>query len=75
MQEKTKKVNPLVNLKTVYTDNTKSKVVPPVLNMVLKYSSNLRLICLTATPIYDKPQNIISIVNYFLINDKRQTLK
>ena len=27
MQEKTKKVNPLVNLKTVYTDNTKSKVV------------------------------------------------
>ena len=57
------------------SNDTKSKVVPPVLNMVLKYSSNLRLICLTATPIYDKPQNIISIVNYFLINDKRQPLK
>lgn len=52
-----------------------SKVVPPVLNMVLKYSSNLRLILLSATPIYDKPQNIISMINYFLINDKRQPMK
>ena len=56
-------------------DNKKPKVVPPVLEKVLKYSSNLRLILLTATPIYDKPQNIISIINYFLINDKRKTLK
>jgi len=56
------------------SDN-KPKVVPPVLNKVLKYSSNLRLILLTATPIYDKPQNIISIINYFLINDKRNPLK
>jgi hypothetical protein len=43
------------------SSDKKQKVVPPVLNMVLKYSSNLRLILLTATPIYDKPQNIISI--------------
>jgi len=53
----------------------KTKVVPPILNKVLKYSSNLRLIFLTATPIYDKPQNIISIINYFLLNDKRKPLK
>ena len=52
-----------------------SKIVPPVLNMVLEYSTNLRLIFLTATPIYDKPQNIISMINYFLINDKRPKIK
>ena len=51
------------------------KVVPPVLMMVLKYASNLRLIFLSATPIYDKPQNIVSMINYFLINDNRPIMK
>lgn len=48
-----------------------AKVVPPILKLVLEYASNIRLIFLSATPIYDKPQNIISLINYFLINDKR----
>ena len=52
-----------------------AKVVPPVLMMVLKYASNLRLIFLSATPIYDKPQNIVSMINYFLINDNRPIMK
>lgn len=52
-----------------------SKLVPPILNIVLKHATNLRLIFLTATPIYDKPQNIISLINYFLLNDKRPTIK
>ena len=52
-----------------------SKLVPPILNTVLKHATNLRLIFLTATPIYDKPQNIISLINYFLLNDKRPTIK
>ena len=51
------------------------KIVPPQLEKVLKYASNLRLIFLSATPIYDKPQNIISMINYFLINDKRPIMK
>ena len=59
----------------LHSNESQTKIVPPVLNMVLKYSSNLRLIFLTATPIYDKPNNIISIINYFLINDKRAPLK
>jgi hypothetical protein len=52
-----------------------AKIVPPVLNIVLKYAINLRLIFLTATPIYDKPQNIVSLINYFLLNDKRPLMK
>jgi hypothetical protein len=57
------------------SNNELDKIVPPILTKVLKYSSNLRLIFLTATPIYDKPQNIISIINYFLLNDKRPVMK
>jgi hypothetical protein len=52
-----------------------AKKVPPILKLVLENASNLRLIFLTATPIYDKPQNIVSLINYFLINDKRPIMR
>lgn len=52
-----------------------AKIVTPILNDVLRYSNNLRVIFLSATPIYDKPQNIISLINYFLLNDKRPLMK
>jgi hypothetical protein len=61
-------------LRSSNVSNTAPKIVPPVLEKVLKNTSNLRLILLTATPIYDKPQNIIALLNYFLINDKRPTI-
>ena len=57
------------------TNEKESKIVPPVLNKVLQHATNVRLIFLSATPIYDKPQNIISLINYFLLNDKRQPIK
>lgn len=56
-------------------NGSESKIVPPILNKVLKYSMNLRLIFLSATPIYDQPQNIVSLINYFLLNDKRPLMK
>lgn len=56
-------------------NDKENKIVPPVMNMVLENASNLRLIFLTATPIYDKPQNIVSLINYFLLNDKRPQIK
>ena len=55
-------------------ETDKEKKFPPVLNMVLKYSKNVRLILLSGTPIYDKPQGIVSIINYLLLNDKKPTL-
>ena len=51
------------------------KVITPVLSRVLKNATNIRLIFMSATPIYDKPQNILSLINYFLINDNRPVLK
>ena len=59
----------------MHNSDKDNKVVPPQLEKVLKYASNLRLIFLSATPIYDKPQNIVSMINYFLINDKRPIMK
>ena len=54
-------------------DNSE-KIIPPYLKLVLKHSHNLRLILLSATPMFDKPQNIISLLNYLLYNDNRPPL-
>ena len=47
------------------------KLVSMMLNKVLMYSQNMRLILLSATPMYDKPQDILPLLNYILLNDKR----
>ena len=52
----------------------KGKIVPPILNKVLLYSQNLRLVLLSATPMYDKPSDVITLLNYMLLNDKRPIL-
>lgn len=46
-------------------------MVGNILNKVLLYSQNMRLILLSATPMYDKPQDIVPLLNYLLLNDKR----
>jgi hypothetical protein len=38
---------------------------------VLKYADNMKLILLTATPMYDKAEEIAWLLNLLLINDKR----
>lgn len=55
--------------------NSKSKIVPPVLFKVLEHADNLRLVMLTATPMFHEPSDIISLINYLLVNDKRPTIK
>jgi len=51
------------------------KLISSVLTDVLKYSQNVRLIMLTATPLWDRPTDIVSLLNYMLINDKRSPLQ
>ena len=53
------------------SEKTDIRLVTRILSDVLFYSNNLRLIMLTATPMYDKASDIISLINYMLINDKR----
>lgn len=67
-------VNELHNLNDIKAMND-AKFITHILFRVLKYAINVRLIFMTATPIYDKPQNIISLINYLLVNDNRPIMK
>lgn len=54
---------------------TELKEVPPVLNAILKYGKNNKLVLMSATPMYNSPIEIIYIMNLLLINDKCKTIK
>jgi hypothetical protein len=51
------------------------RLVVRILNDVCLYSQNMKLLLLTATPMYDKPTEIIPLLNFMLLNDKRPILK
>lgn len=50
------------------------KKVPPILEAVIKYSKNIKLIMLSATPMHDKPEEIVYLINLLLLNDGRPTI-
>jgi hypothetical protein len=56
-------------------DNLARKQSFDYLNKVLKYSDNLRLILLSATPMYDNSKEIINILNYLLLNDNKTPIE
>ena len=49
--------------------------ITKVLQNVLLYSQNMRLILLSATPMYDKPEDIIPLLNFLRMNDKSPNIK
>lgn len=50
-------------------------IVPPILTKVATYAKNLRLILLSATPMFDSYTDLIPILNYLLLNDGRPKIK
>ena len=56
-------------------ETTDTKILPKILKRVLEIADNLKLILLSATPMFDKPEEIVDILNLLLINDKRTTIK
>ena len=52
-----------------------SSLVVTILSDICIYSQNMKLLLLTATPMYDKPSEIITLLNFMLLNDKRPILK
>ena len=48
--------------------------VAPVLDAVIRYADNIRLVMLTATPMVDDPREIIYLINLLLLNDRRQEI-
>ena len=56
-------------------DNSgEGKRVPPVIKRVLANSNNIKLILLSATPMFNVATEIIWLLNLLLINDKRPTI-
>ena len=54
--------------------NDDLKLVPPLLELVVKNAVNMKLLLLTATPMFDNSTEIIFLLNLLLLNDKRQPL-
>jgi len=50
------------------------KRVPPMLELVLKKAQNVKLVLMTATPMFNDPREIVYIINLLLHNDKRTPL-
>ena len=46
-----------------------------ILKLILKYSTNIKLVMLSATPMYNAPSEIVDLLNLLLLNDNRPILK
>ena len=57
------------------TSENKNKVSAELLMTVAKYSDNMRLLLLSATPMYNSYEEIIWLTNLMNVNDKRSQIK
>lgn len=55
-------------------DNPKQKLLTKYLKEIAKYAVNLKLVFLSATPMYNNYNEIISLTNILNINDKRSKI-
>ena len=55
-------------------DNS-AKIVPPELIDVMKYSENVKLILLSATPMFNEASEIVDIINLLLLNDNKKPIE
>ncbi len=60
-------IDEVQNIKTDAGDLKKS--IQPILKSIIKYSQNLKLILMSATPMFDRQDEIIYLMNLLLIND------
>ena len=49
----------------------KNKIAPPYLELIARYAENTKFVLLSATPIFDKPEEIVWLLNLLLWNDKK----
>lgn len=53
------------------TGDNSTKISPPIIERVIKYSKNTKLVLLSATPMYNSMKEIVWIINLLLQNDNR----
>ena len=63
-------------IQNMKTDKHKelSKTVQPILQAIIKYGKNIKLVLMSATPMFDRSDEIIFYLNLLLENDKRKLL-
>jgi superfamily II DNA or RNA helicase len=55
--------------------NVELRKVPPLIQAVIRYGENIRLVLMSATPMYDNAGELIYIINLLLENDGRAPIK
>ena len=63
------------NIKTIKTRDTKDPKPADLLNKIARNTDNMRLLLLSATPMYNSHEEIIWLCNLMNLNDKRKTIK
>jgi len=54
---------------------TETKKASIIIEAIVKYAVNIKLILMSATPMYDNATEIIYILNLLLLNDKKELIK
>ena len=66
-------IDEIQNIKTDKKDDL-SKKIQPILQSIIKYAKNVKLILMSATPMFDRPDEIIFYINLLLQNDRRELI-
>ncbi len=64
-------IDEVQNIKTDISGDLK-KSIQPLLKSIIKYAKNLKLILMSATPMFDRQDEIIYLMNLLLINDGKE---
>ena len=62
------------HIKTLSDSDSEIKKIPPILEAILEHSENIKLVMMSATPMYDTPREIVFLLNLMLLNDNRPKL-
>ena len=66
-------IDEIQNIKTAKTDKLE-KTVQNMLMSIIKYGKNIKLVLMSATPMFDRADEIIFYLNLLLENDKRKNI-
>lgn len=63
------------NQKDTSNNKKDEKMVVPALRKVLQYADDVKLLLMSATPMFNDTRDILELVNLMLLNDRRQRLR
>ena len=66
-------IDEIQNIKTDRKEEL-SRSIQPILESIIKYGKNIKLILMSATPMFDRPDEIIFYINLLLQNDGREKI-